>query len=413
IYILFQFIISLIFTKNPPLIHSRLKNPLGRVAIIGGGVTGISSAAHLISHGFEVMIYEKKSSLGGIWAASNRTSKLQVHSFLYRFHPAVFWSEGFVGKSEICSEITRIWKMYHLPSRTRFNYTVSNIQRSSRPDRKTEWIVDDGKDGIFDGLIVATGTCGAPKKFKTPGSDIFKGKIVHSSELDGVELNQKRVVVVGGGASGVEACELALESKASDVVLLARNPQWIVPCNWVAKCILVLPRIFPRFVEASFEKALAVFYYDGVEQLLPTAKPLYYDNPVINNHVWDHVRSGRLKYYQGKANYKVKPVCFHHILLRLVQATGFNRPAWDKFLPTNELFPKKECSPPNLYLINFSAVDPTFLMANAAYVKGSVTIGNFHIGQCDFDTLPFTIGMLTRMLMMFLVQPETAPQCDY
>lgn len=74
-------------------------------------------------------------------------------------------------------------------------------------------------------MIVATGTCGIPRTLKTPGIDTFKGTMVHSSELDGLELHNKRVVVVGGGASGVEACELALECKASEVVLLAKNPQ--------------------------------------------------------------------------------------------------------------------------------------------------------------------------------------------
>lgn len=63
-----------------------------------------------------------------------------------------------------------------------------------------------------------------------------------------------------------------------------------------------LPRIFPRFVEASLEKALAVFYYRGAEQLLPTPKPLYYDNPIINDHIWGHVRSGRLKFLKGEAS---------------------------------------------------------------------------------------------------------------
>ncbi|KAH9818644.1 hypothetical protein DFH28DRAFT_1080569 [Melampsora americana] len=377
IYALFQFMSSLLFTSGPPLNHSELKNPLGRDCYHWRG------AAHLISHGFEVMIYEQKSSLGGIWDASNQTSKLQIHSIFYRFHPAVVWSEGFVSKSEICSEVTRIWKMYHLQSRTRFNYTVSKIERSSRSDGRTEWIVDDGKDGIFDGLIVATGTCGTPRTFETPGMDIFEGTMIHSSELDGVDFNGKRVFVVGGGASGVEACELALRSKASDVTLLARNPQWIIPCNWVAGVILMFPRIFPRFVEASFEKALAVFYYRGAEQLLPTSKPLYFDTPIFNNNLWEHVRSKRLTYFTG-------------------QATGFKEPAWNKFLPTDQLFPRKECSPPNLYLINFSAVDPTLLMTNAAYDQGLASAGSVHI------------GMLTRMLMMFIVQPETAPKSmDY
>lgn len=45
---------------------------------------------------------------------------------------------------------------------------------------------------------------------KLPNQESFKGKIVHSSELDNVDLKNKHVLVVGGGASGIEALELAV-----------------------------------------------------------------------------------------------------------------------------------------------------------------------------------------------------------
>lgn len=41
--------------------------PLGRVAVIGAGVTGVSSAAHLVSKGFEVVLFDKKQVTGGVW----------------------------------------------------------------------------------------------------------------------------------------------------------------------------------------------------------------------------------------------------------------------------------------------------------------------------------------------------------
>jgi hypothetical protein len=36
----------------------------GRIAVVGAGLTGISSAAHAISHGFDVVIYEKSDHVG-------------------------------------------------------------------------------------------------------------------------------------------------------------------------------------------------------------------------------------------------------------------------------------------------------------------------------------------------------------
>jgi cation diffusion facilitator CzcD-associated flavoprotein CzcO len=59
------------------------------------------------------------------------------------------------------------------------------------------------------------------------GQDKFKGKVVHSSELDGLDLKGKRVAVIGAGASGVEAVELALNKGAKSISLLARSPHWV------------------------------------------------------------------------------------------------------------------------------------------------------------------------------------------
>ncbi|KIJ06722.1 hypothetical protein PAXINDRAFT_103253 [Paxillus involutus ATCC 200175] len=50
--------------QAPP--PERIEHPYGRIAVIGAGLTGISSAAHAISHGFEVVIFEADDRVGGI-----------------------------------------------------------------------------------------------------------------------------------------------------------------------------------------------------------------------------------------------------------------------------------------------------------------------------------------------------------
>lgn len=61
---------------------------------------------------------------------------------------------------------------------------------------------------------------------KHSDNDIFKGQILHSSQLDELEssdLEGKTIVVVGSGASGVEAVETALAKGAKHTVMLARD----------------------------------------------------------------------------------------------------------------------------------------------------------------------------------------------
>jgi hypothetical protein len=72
-YVIFQNLIAWVFgpSRFPKTFDKGL--PKKRIAIIGAGLTGVSSAAHCVSHGFEVQIFEargKEKGLGGIWSVS-------------------------------------------------------------------------------------------------------------------------------------------------------------------------------------------------------------------------------------------------------------------------------------------------------------------------------------------------------
>ena len=97
--------------------------------------------------------------------------------------------------------------------------------------------------GEFDAVVVTVGTCGAPRRIEFPGlpdshsdasgpddekregeeDEVFKGDVLHSSELDNAKLEGKHIIVIGSGASGVEAVETALEKGAKGCVMLARD----------------------------------------------------------------------------------------------------------------------------------------------------------------------------------------------
>lgn len=67
-FIIFQWFADKLFSPTPPGPSTRLGRP--KVAIIGAGITGVTSAAHCIGHGFDVVIFEAgdENSLGGIWS---------------------------------------------------------------------------------------------------------------------------------------------------------------------------------------------------------------------------------------------------------------------------------------------------------------------------------------------------------
>ncbi|KAI0703404.1 hypothetical protein BC835DRAFT_1410684 [Cytidiella melzeri] len=195
-YVFLQHVIVFAFKPPPPESGKSVKYR-GRIAVVGAGLTGISSAAHAVAHGFDVVIYEKDDHVGGIWASVNRTSGLQLNSLLYRFHPSVIWKRGFPQRDEILgAEIHRIHDEYALDQRTRFNTPVTSIKRkegSGKPSNSesdtasSKWIVNDGEDGEFDAVIVTVGTCGEPNMVQMKGMPGWKDEKKRKQEKEAKE----------------------------------------------------------------------------------------------------------------------------------------------------------------------------------------------------------------------------------
>ncbi len=100
---------------------------------------------------------------------------------MYRFHPSVQWQGGYPNKQQILTQVRELWKRYSLDTKTRFNFKVEKTYK----DELGRWIINNTSEGRFDGLIAAVDTCGDPKIPSIAGSDQFKGKIYHSSQLTG------------------------------------------------------------------------------------------------------------------------------------------------------------------------------------------------------------------------------------
>ncbi|KAL8279238.1 hypothetical protein RQP46_008275 [Phenoliferia psychrophenolica] len=350
-----------------------------------------------------VVIYEAESDIGGVWSRVNSTSSLQLNSVLYRFHPTIVWSCGYPHRDEIVGQITALWRRYHLQSSTRLNTKVEKVPRHRLSTPPSEgghgrWVINDGEDGVFDAVVVAIGTCGTPKMSEIPGQDRFGGTVLHSSHLDDAELEGKKVVIIGSGASGVEAAELCVAKKAKQAVVLARDDKW--PLS-------VIPEFMIRF-----------FHYRDLKDLSPPKKGLFEGTPIVNDEFLKHIRQGLVSYKRGdtlditpqgvKLNQRERGtnpgdkgteiVETADVLGSIVMATGFKRPSVD-MLPS-DLFPDegdRKYSRPNLYLQNFAVEDWSILLTNASYMDAIGTVGNWHI------------GLYARVLMVFLLEPDARP----
>ncbi|RYP11178.1 hypothetical protein DL765_007865 [Monosporascus sp. GIB2] len=408
IYQVWQWLVDIILSPTPPEPQQRLGRP--KIAVIGAGITGVTAASHCIGHGFDVVIFEAGSeeNVGGIWSKVNNTSSLQIHSLMYRFHPSVKWEHGYPDRQQIVSQVKHIWKKYGLDTRTKFNTKVEKVYQ----DPKGRWIINDPSNGRFEGLIAAVGTCGDPKMPRIDGMDKFNGPIYHSSQLTGKDVNNKSMIVIGGGASAVEALEYAADEGAKKTYILSRSDKWIIPRNAIVDILLSL-NIWGQETTLSWipEKLLKKFFYRGLEDIAPENKGVFEETPMVNSDVMDRLRSGGAEWVRCDiegfvergvvVNQREKGVPKGGPGRRrtvegdvVVMATGYKRPPLD-FLP-DECF-EEPYGAPNWYLQVFPPPHPSVAAVNCTYVNGIGTVGNWHI------------GIYTRILLMFLSDPLTRP----
>ncbi|OAA56171.1 flavin-binding monooxygenase-like protein [Niveomyces insectorum RCEF 264] len=404
-----QRLIDKALSPKAPDPHKKLRRP--KVAVIGAGITGVTSAAHCVGHGFDVVIFEAggRESVGGIWSKVNDTSGLQINAAMYRFHPSVNWTRGYPNRQEIVEQVTRLWKHYDLESRTRFRTPVERVFQ----DAKGRWVVNDPTHGRFEGVIAAVGTCGEPKLPHIEGMETFSGTICHSSKLTGISAKGKRIAIIGGGASAVEALEFADQTEAGKIYVLARSEKWIIPRNFLVDLALSL-NIFGQETFLSWipETLLRTFFYRDLQSVAPPPKQgIFMDTPMVNSDVLDKLRRGKADWVRcdiekftesgvlvnrrGQGVPQGGPGHQEHIDVDMViMATGYKRPPLS-FLP-------KDCfgdpyEPPNWYLQTFPPNHPSISAINCTYLSAIGTVGNWHI------------GIYTRILLMFLVDPLARP----
>lgn len=328
---------------------------------------------------------------------------------MYRFHPSVRYDSAYPTQQEIRDQIVDVWKRYNLASRTSFETKVTSVKKA----KDGKWIINNNEEkyGKFDGILATVGVCGDPKAPTLPDQNQYKGQIYHSSELDGKDVKGKKILVVGGGASAIEALEFAAKSGAREIDVLSRSDKWVIPRNVVVQSLLAM-NIFGQETSLSFipEWLLHKLFYRDMQDIAPSSG-LFTQTPMANSELFDLIREGHARWLRGDiVSVKENGILFNHRTSGvpkggpgresvvtgdvIILATGFNRPSLS-FLP-HEAF-EEPYGPPSWYLQVFPPKYASICANNSTYVDAIGTVGNMHI------------GIYTRFLLMFLVDPLSQP----
>lgn len=161
------------------------------------------------------------------------------------------------------------------------------------------------------------------------------------------------------------------------------------------------------------ESLLRTFFYgpDLAHIAPPKNQGLFMDTPMVSTDVLQKLRAGKAEWVRcdiekitetgvvinrrGQGVPKGGPGHREELDVDMIMlATGFKRPPLS-FLPGDCFV--KPYEPPNWYLQTFPPAHPSVSAINCTYLSAIGTVGNWHI------------GIYTRILLMFLVDPLTRP----
>ncbi|KAF9032932.1 hypothetical protein BJ165DRAFT_1534821 [Panaeolus papilionaceus] len=215
-----------------------LKESTARVAIIGAGAGGLACSIYLKQKlGFtNFVVYEKASGVGGTWrdniypgCASDVA--LPFYSLSTDLRD---WKSSHGSNVELNDYWEELAAKYHLYSHISFNTKVisakwdeqaqrydialANIETGERTSAKAEIVIS------------AIGILENPRYADIPGVGDFNGELFHSARWDkSVELRDKRVGVVGNGASATQFVPIITRDEEVNVVHFCRTPNWFFP----------------------------------------------------------------------------------------------------------------------------------------------------------------------------------------
>jgi monooxygenase len=210
------------------------------VLIIGAGLAGIGGACQLRrncpNHSFA--IFESRATSGGTWDLFRYPgfrSDSDMYTYSYGFKP---WKDKstIADGHKILSYIREAAAEYDVERHIRYQHKVVAANWSSTDQR---WLVTAQRGDSSDSSEQVAISCkfvfncsgyydyeqGYTPDFK--GIDDFKGQVIHSQQWpEDLDYKDKRVVVIGSGATAVTLIPAMAKDTAS-IVMLQRTPTYI------------------------------------------------------------------------------------------------------------------------------------------------------------------------------------------
>ncbi|XP_068448897.1 flavin-containing monooxygenase 5-like [Clinocottus analis] len=295
-----------------------------KVAVIGAGVSGLTSVKACLDEGLEPTCFESSHDIGGLWrfkeqpepGRANVYQSVVINSSkemtsLSDF-PAPAELPNHMHHSEVLLYLRLYARAFQLLQHVRFQTSVVSVRQTADFAATGRWEVEtERSDGhrdtaVFDAVMVCTGHFTRPhlplQDF--PGLESFEGRHLHSWDYRTAEgLQGKRVLVVGLGNSGGDIA-VDISRVAEKVYLSTRSGAWVVSrvgpgglpndLLWSSRANAMMQKLFLSRIGRAVEKKLDDTFDHRLYGLKPK-RSFFAQNPVVNDDLPARIISGRVQ----------------------------------------------------------------------------------------------------------------------
>ena len=206
--------------------------------VVGAGFAGMYMLFRLREMGLTAVVIEAASDVGGTWywnrypgARCDVPSMEYSLSFSKELEQEWDWAELMSAQPEILSYANHVADRFDLRRDIQFDTRVTSAHYAADANR---WLIktDGGESFAARYCIMATGCLSVPMTPEITGAENFSGEVVHTGcwPKSGVQLDGRRVGIIGTGSSGVQAIP-EIAKVAEHLFVFQRTPTYTFPAN--------------------------------------------------------------------------------------------------------------------------------------------------------------------------------------
>ncbi|MEM7115057.1 MAG: NAD(P)-binding domain-containing protein [Chloroflexota bacterium] len=209
-----------------------------KVAIVGGGISGLFSLKTMLEDGHQAILYEKSDQVGGVWSYQQKkrggvwksayasSSKTFMHPSDFPFPDEV---PIFPHHTHVFNHIKSYANHFDLWPCIHLNHEISHVTKIGQ-----KWLITlnnttQSIQEVFDAIVICGGQNSQPSYPQEAIYSRFTGKTMHSHDykFPTEAMEGKHILVIGGGESASDIAD-EVSNKAKSVHMSIRNGQWFL-----------------------------------------------------------------------------------------------------------------------------------------------------------------------------------------